>query len=197
MKIAPKIKSEISLIHDRLGSHSPRQSLNRNSYNVIQKSLNKVTVILVQAFRLSSLLQLHLLHFPLVERLCYFKTHVHKKLHNVVGRVEQKHRDPMKFVHLIGGINTVRRAERAEHLGRQLQIDNVDNLVVVKPELATGDTHNDSIPFTVIRVPQHRRLKKIVKRIVRRCAVCIEAVFKKILLCHRWFSFLLLAVILQ
>ena len=122
MKFAPKIKSEISLIHDRLGGHSPRQSLNRNSYNVIQKSLNKVTVILVQAFRLSSLLQLHLLHFPLVERLCYFKTHVHKKLHNVVGRVGQKHRDPMKFVHVIRRIDSVRHTERAKHLSGQLQI---------------------------------------------------------------------------
>ena len=92
MKIAPKIKSEISLIHDRFGGAQPPAVFKPQFVQChTKKPEHKVTVILVQAFRLSSLLQLHLLHFPLVERLCHFKTHVHKKLHNVVGRIGEEH----------------------------------------------------------------------------------------------------------
>ena len=67
-------------------------------------------------------------------------------------------------------------AERAEHLHRQFQIDYVDDLVAVNPELAALYSHHNGIPFAVDRVPQHRRFKILVKRIVRRCAICIEAV---------------------
>lgn len=69
--------------------------------------------------------------------LCYLKAHIHKEPHHILGRVGQKHRDPMELVHTIGGINTVCRSKGAEHLGRQLQIDNVDDLVAVKTELAS------------------------------------------------------------
>ena len=40
--------------------------------------------------------------FPLVLR-C-FKAHVQKELHQILGRIGQKHRYPMEFVHVIGGI---------------------------------------------------------------------------------------------
>ena len=60
-----------------------------------------------------------------------------EKANHVVRRIGQQNRDPMELVHTIGGINTVCRSKGAEHLGRQLQIDNVDDLVAVKTELAS------------------------------------------------------------
>ena len=81
----------------------------------------------------------------------------------------------MELVHMIRWINTVSRAEGAEHLGRQLQIDNVDNFVAVKSKLTPGHAHHYRIPLAVIHVPKHRRFKILVKRIVRRRAICIKA----------------------
>ena len=121
--------------------------------------------------------------FPLI--FCCLKAHIHKETHYILGRVGQKHRDPMELVHMIGGIDTVCRSKGAEHLNRQLQIDNVNDLVAVKSELPPGHAHNESILLAILTVPKHRRFKILVKRIVRRCAVCIEAVFKKLLFCHR------------
>ena len=40
--------------------------------------------------------------FPLVIR--RLKARVHKELHYILGRIGQKHRYPMEFVHVIGGI---------------------------------------------------------------------------------------------
>ena len=42
-----------------------------------------------------------------------------------------------------------------------------------------GMDSDEGIPLAVVRVPQHRRFKLLVKRIVRGCAVCIEAIFKE------------------
>lgn len=94
----------------------------------------------------------------------------------------------MELVHVIGGIDTFRRAKGAEHLHRQLQIDNVDDLVAVKTELATGHPHHERIPLAIIRMPEHRRFKILIKRLVWRRAVCIEAVGKERLFCHRLLS---------
>ena len=105
------------------------------------------------------------LAFPFV--LCRLKTHVYKELHHIIGRVGQKNRDPMELVHMVCGIYTIRRTKRAEHLGRELEIHNVDNLVAIKAKLAQRYSHYNCIPLAIIRVPQHRRLKILVKRIVR------------------------------
>ena len=103
--------------------------------------------------------------FPLVLRRLI--THVHEELHDIIRRIGQKHRYPMEFVHVIRRVDTVVRAERAEHFRRELEIEYVDNLVAVKTEFSTGYVHNESIPLTVVRVAKHRCLKKIIKRIVR------------------------------
>ena len=120
--------------------------------------------------------------FPFV--LCRFKTYVQKKLNNIRGSIGKKHRNPMKLVHVVRRIDTIRRAERAIHLWGQLEIDNVDNFVAIKAKLAPRYAHYNRIPLAIIGVSKHRRLKILIERIVRRCAVCIEAIFKKFLFCH-------------
>lgn len=42
----------------------------------------------------------------------------------------------MELVHVIRQVDAFCSAERAEHLHRQFQIDHVDDLVAVNPELA-------------------------------------------------------------
>ena len=93
----------------------------------------------------------------------------------------------MELVHVVRRVHTVGCPERTEHLGRELEIDNIDYLIAVKSKLAPGHAQYDSIPLPIVRMPKHRRLHPIVKRIVRRCAVCIEAIFKKILFCHQFY----------
>ena len=95
----------------------------------------------------------------------------------------------MKLIHVVRRVNSIIRAERSEHLDREFEIHNVDHLGAVYPKLAPGHAHHNGIPLAIIRVPEHRRLKIIAKRIVRGCAICIEAAFKKLLLCHRQISF--------
>ena len=53
--------------------------------------------------------------FPLI--FCCLKTYIHKELDYIVGSIGKKNGDPMELVHVIGGIDTVRRAKGAEHLG--------------------------------------------------------------------------------
>ena len=67
---------------------------------------------------------------------CDLKASVHKELHHVIGRVRQKHRDPMQLVHVIGGIDTLGSTKGAKHFARQLEVDNVNDLVAINPELA-------------------------------------------------------------
>ena len=64
------------------------------------------------------------------------KADVYKKAYHVIGRVGEENRDPMELIHMVGGVYAVSRAEGAEHLGRQFQIDNVDHLIAVKAKLA-------------------------------------------------------------
>ena len=73
--------------------------------------------------------------FPLI--FCCLKTYIHKKLDYIVGSIGKKNGDPMELVHVIGGIDTVRCTEGAEHLDRQFKIDNVDDLVAVKAKFAS------------------------------------------------------------
>ena len=99
----------------------------------------------------------------------------------------------MELVHVVRWVDTVSCTERAEHLGRQFQIDHVNHLVAAESELAPRYSHYNCIPLAVVFVPEHHRLKILIKRIVRRCAVCIEAAFKEFLFCHRqFFRFLFL-----
>ena len=51
------------------------------------------------------------------------KAHVHKELYDILGSVGKKHRDPVEFVHVIGGIDTVRSSKGAEHLDCSVTID--------------------------------------------------------------------------
>ena len=113
----------------------------------------------------------YLFAFPLV--LCCLKTHVHKKLHDVIGRIGKKCRDPMELVHMIRRVYTVGCTERTEHFGRELEINNINNLVAVKPKFAPGYAHYYRIPFSIICMAEYHRLKILIKRIVRRCAIYI------------------------
>ena len=47
--------------------------------------------------------------FPLI--FCCLKAHVHKEPHYILGRVGQKHRDPMELVHVVRRVDTVRRSK--------------------------------------------------------------------------------------
>ena len=85
---------------------------------------------------------------------------------------------------MIRRVDTVVRAERAEHFRRELEIDDVDDLVAVKTELSTGYAHNDGVPLAVVRMAKHRCDEIFFKGVVRRCAVSGEAVGKKLLFCH-------------
>ena len=53
---------------------------------------------------------------------------------------------------MIGGIDAVRRAEGAEQLGRQLEIDHVDHLVATDAELTASTPHDNGVPFAVVAV---------------------------------------------
>ena len=64
------------------------------------------------------------------------KADLYQKPYYVIRCIGQKHRDPMELVHVVGRIDTVSSTERSEHLGRELEIDNVDHLVAVKSKLA-------------------------------------------------------------
>ena len=66
------------------------------------------------------------------------KADLYQKPYHVIGRVGQKHRDPMELVHMVRRIDTVSCTKRSEHLGRELQINHVDYLVAVKSKLAPG-----------------------------------------------------------
>jgi hypothetical protein len=120
--------------------------------------------------------------FPLVPR-C-LKAYVYEELYYIIGRIGEKHGDPMLFIHMVRGINSVRRAERTEHLGRKLEIDYVDHLVTSKSEFFARNSHNDRVPLAVIRVPEYRSFKILVKGIVRRSAESIKAILKIGLFCH-------------
>ena len=90
----------------------------------------------------------------------------------------------MELVHVIRRIDTIIRAERAEHFRRELEIDDVDDLVAVKTELSTGYAHSNSVPLAVVRMAEHSRDKIFFEGIVWRRAVSGEAVGKKLLFCH-------------
>ena len=72
--------------------------------------------------------------FPRV--FCCLKTHIYEELHDILGRIGQKNRDPMELIHVICWIETVGCTEGSEHLSRELEIDHVDPLVAVKSKLA-------------------------------------------------------------
>ena len=120
--------------------------------------------------------------FPLVLRRLI--THVHEELHDIIGRIGQKHRYPMEFVHVIRRVDTVIRVKRAEHFCRELEINYIDGLVAVKTELSTGYAHSNSVPLAVVRMAEHSRDKIFFEGIVWRRAVSGEAVGKKLLFCH-------------
>ena len=73
--------------------------------------------------------------FPLI--FCCLKAYIHKELDYIVGSIGKKNGDPMELVHVVRRVDPVGYTKRTEHLGRQLQIDNVDDLVAVKPKLAS------------------------------------------------------------
>ena len=85
----------------------------------------------------------------------------------------------MELVHVIRRIDTVCRAERAEHLQRQLQVDDINHLIAVDSYLSAGDAHNEGIPLAAARMTEDRRFKILIKRIIGGSAVCIEAIIKK------------------
>ena len=80
----------------------------------------------------------------------------------------------MELIHVIRGVDAVRRSERAEHLGRLLEVDYVDDLVAIKTELAAAYLHHDRVPFAVVRVPQYRSFKVVLEGIVSRGAVRVQ-----------------------
>ena len=86
---------------------------------------------------------------------------------------------------MIRRIYSVRCTERAEHLGRQLEIQNVNDLVARKTEFAPRHPHHDRVPLAIILMTKHRCFKQIVERIVGLGTVRIKAIFKKFLFCHR------------
>ena len=69
---------------------------------------------------------------------------------------------------MIRRVDTVVRAERAEHFRRELEIDDVDDLVAVKTELSTGYAHNESVPLAIVRMAEHRRDEIFLEGIVWR-----------------------------
>ena len=85
---------------------------------------------------------------------------------------------------MVGGVHAVGRTEGAEHLGRELEVDYVDHLVAVQPELSAGYPHGDGVPLLIVRMPQHRRLHPVVKGIVGGGSVDGEAVGEKLLFGH-------------
>ena len=103
--------------------------------------------------------------FSLVLR--HLITRVHEELHHVIGRIGQKRRYPMELIHVIRRVDTIIRAERAEHFRRQLEIDYVNDLVAIKTELSTGYAHNESVPLAVVRVAEHSRDEIFFEGIVR------------------------------
>ena len=122
-------------------------------------------------------------------RLRRLKADVRQERDHVVGRVGKKHRDPVQLVHVVGGIDAVGRAEGAEHFGRQLQVDHVDDLVAVETEFATGNAHRDGVPFSAVAMPQDGRFRIPVEGVIRRGAKGRQTVRKKGLLGHHGTSF--------
>ena len=70
----------------------------------------------------------------------------------------------------------------------EARLEGYDVHMMTKIELAARYSHHNRIPLAVVRVPEHRRFKILVKRIVRRCVVDREAVFKEFLLFHYCFQ---------
>lgn len=68
---------------------------------------------------------------------------------------------------MISRENTVVLSERAEHLGRQLEVDNVGGSVGIKAESAKRNAQQNREPFPVVTVAKYRGLGIPVKRIVR------------------------------
>ena len=90
----------------------------------------------------------------------------------------------MELIHMVGGIDSVRCAEGAEHLSRQLHIDHVDHFVALLTEFSARNLHHYRIPLAGTCVSEHRRFEILVKGIVGHGAVCIGAVFKKFFSLH-------------
>ena len=62
------------------------------------------------------------------------KARVCEEGHHVIGRVGQQHRDPMKLIHMVGGIDPLGGTEGAVHFNGQFEVDHVDDLVAIQPE---------------------------------------------------------------
>ena len=88
--------------------------------------------------------------------------------HYVLGHIGEKHRYPMKLINMIRGMHSVLRAKGADHLRRQLHIHYVDNLIAGSSEFPPRHLHRDRVPFSVIRVSEHRGFKILVKGMIGR-----------------------------
>ncbi len=85
---------------------------------------------------------------------------------------------------MVRRVYAISRVERAEHLCRQFEINNIDYLVAVKTKLAPGHAHDDGVPFAVVAVTEDGGFKVFVKRIVGGCAVCMEAILEELSFIH-------------
>ena len=85
---------------------------------------------------------------------------------------------------MVGGVDTVRRAEGAEHFDRQFHVDHIDHLVAVLTEFAARDLHHERIPLAVVAVAENCCLEILVKWVVGGGVVFREAVFEEGLFCH-------------
>ena len=99
----------------------------------------------------------------------------------------------MKLVHVIRRVHAVRRAKGAEHLQRQLEVDNIDHLVAVEAKLPPGHTHHDGVPFAVIAVTEHGGFEIFVEGIIGGGVVGGETVIEEGLFGHISASFFLIA----
>lgn len=116
------------------------------------------------------------------------KAHVEKGENTFLfHRSVQKDRDPMPFVHMIGGKKTVLCAQRAVHVGIAFDVQNIDNIIIGgmdcsidaagvvvisdKAEPVSWNVHDNAVPFAVAGMAEDGAVRRIFPQIFRLCAI--------------------------
>ena len=109
MKSAPEIETEISMIYELLGSRRPPAVFKTQFVQFHTKKPEQSNHPTCSGFSLVIIIAFAELFSCLI--FCCLKAYVYKELHHIIGRIGKKHRDPMKFVHVICRVDTVSRTE--------------------------------------------------------------------------------------